>query len=67
MLVLSRRKKEKLILVIPGSLTITGQPITATVQVVQVRGDTVKIGVEASREVEVDRLEVYQRKGGEAA
>ena len=48
MLVLSRKKNESI--VINGDITIV---------VVEIRGDKVKLGVEAPREVPVHRREVY--------
>lgn len=48
MLVLSRKKNESI--VINGDITIV---------VVEIRGDKVKLGVEAPREVSVHRREVY--------
>lgn len=48
MLVLSRKKNESI--VINGDITIV---------VVEIRGDKVKLGVEAPREVTVHRREVY--------
>jgi carbon storage regulator len=47
MLVLSRRAGERL--VIGGSITVT---------VIEVRGDTVRIGIDAPRDVRVHRAEV---------
>ena len=49
MLVLSRRKNEKI--VINGEITLT---------VVEIRGDKVRLGVEAPREVRVNRWEIHQ-------
>ena len=48
MLVLSRKKNESII--IDGNITIT---------VVEVRGDKVRLGIEAPREVPIHRSEVY--------
>ena len=48
MLVLTRKKNESI--VINGDITIV---------VVEIRGDKVKLGVEAPREVSVHRREVY--------
>lgn len=48
MLVLSRKKNEKIII---------GQDIT--IVVVEIRGDKVRLGVEAPKEVSVHRQEVY--------
>jgi carbon storage regulator len=49
MLVLSRKKNESI--VINGNITIV---------VVEVRGDKVRLGVEAPKEVPVHRKEVYE-------
>ena len=48
MLVLSRKKNESI--VIDGNITIT---------VVEVRGDKVRLGIEAPREVPIHRSEIY--------
>lgn len=50
MLVLERR---------PGETIVIGDDIT--VMVVRVRGDVVRIGVEAPKELRVDRLEIRER------
>jgi len=50
MLVLSRKLGEKL--VIGGNITV---------KVIQVRGNTVRLGIEAPKEVSVNRHEVHQR------
>lgn len=54
MLVLSRKIQETIVI---------GENITVTL--VDVRGDRVRIGVEAPREVIVDRGEVHDRKQNE--
>ena len=51
MLVLSRREGEKLI--IGGNVTVT---------ILAVKGNQVRIGIDAPREVKIDREEIYQRK-----
>lgn len=58
MLVLSRKKNESI--VINDDITIV---------VVEIRGDKVRLGVEAPKEVPVHRSEVYQaiHRGAEAA
>ncbi|HEY2838966.1 MAG TPA: carbon storage regulator CsrA [Pirellulales bacterium] len=56
MLVLSRKKNE---------LITIGDDVT--VMIVEIRGDTVRLGVEAPREVAVDRLEIAESKRTEAA
>ena len=50
MLVLSRKKNESI--VINGKITVT---------VVEIRGDKVRLGIEAPMEVPVHRQEVYER------
>lgn len=49
MLVLSRKKNESLI--INGNITVV---------VVEIRGDKVRLGIEAPKEVPVHRQEVYE-------
>jgi len=49
MLVLSRKKNESI--VIDGNIEVT---------VVEIRGDKVRLGVDAPREVSVDRREVHE-------
>jgi len=49
-LVLSRKKNE--------SIIIDGHIVT----VVEIRGDKIKLGIEAPREINVDRLEVWEAK-----
>lgn len=57
MLVLSRKKNESIII-----------DDTITIVVVEIRGDKVRLGVEAPREVPVHRREVYEAiKRGDAA
>ena len=51
MLILSRKKNDSI--VINNDITIV---------VVEIRGDKVRLGVEAPKEVSVDRLEVHQAK-----
>lgn len=55
MLVLSRKQDEKI--VIGNSITIT---------IVEVRGDKVRIGIEAPRDVTVHRQEIYDAIAGES-
>jgi len=50
MLVLSRKKNE--------SIIIDGHIVT----IVEIRGDKIKLGIEAPREINVDRLEVWEAK-----
>jgi carbon storage regulator len=52
MLVLSRKKDEKIV--------IGEGPNKITLVVVEVRGDKVRLGIEAPREVPVHRHEVYE-------
>lgn len=56
MLVLSRKRNESI--VINSDITIT---------VVDIRGDKIRIGIEAPKDVPVDRLEVHEAKKREAA
>lgn len=51
MLVLSRKKNESI--VIDGQIVVT---------VIELRGDKVRLGVDAPREVQVDRLEIAEKK-----
>lgn len=55
MLVLSRYKNEKIVI---------GDEIVITV--VDIRGDKVRIGIEAPRDIDVHRLEVYEQIHGTA-
>lgn len=52
MLVLSRKKNERIM--IAGGLI--------KVNVVEIRGDKVRLGIEAPDDVSIDREEVYERK-----
>lgn len=54
MLVLSRKKNESIVI---GDMDSLGFEIT--IVVVEIRGDKVRLGVEAPREVPVHRREVY--------
>jgi carbon storage regulator len=58
MLILSRKKNESI--VIGGLVTVT---------VVDIRGDKIRLGIEAPREVDVHRQEVHEKnermRGGE--
>ncbi len=51
MLVLSRKKGESLVLGVSGDITVT---------VVDIRGDKVRLGVNAPKEVPVHRQEVWE-------
>ena len=52
MLVLSRKKNESIIIELDGKII--------TVTVIDVRGDKIRLGVEAPKEVPVHRSEVYE-------
>ncbi len=54
MLVLSRKKNESII--IDGSITVT---------VVEIRGDKVRLGISAPRDIPIHREEIYDRIHGE--
>lgn len=54
MLVLSRKENESVVARIDGRLV----KITVT----EIRGDKVRLGFEAPRDIEVDREEVFERK-----
>lgn len=56
MLVLSRKRDESIVI---DAVTPHGIPCQISVTVVEVRGDKVRLGVEAPREVPVHRREVY--------
>ncbi len=56
MLVLSRKRNESI--VIDGSIVIT---------VVEIRGDKVRLGIEAPREVSIHRQEIFAAIAAEAA
>ena len=51
MLVLSRKKNEEIVIGQNGEIKIT---------VIQIRGDKVRLGVDAPKEVSVHRKEVYE-------
>ncbi len=51
MLVLSRKKNERIVI---------GDDVTVTI--VEIRGDKIKIGIEAPADVSVDREEVREKK-----
>lgn len=53
MLVLSRHKGQRI--VINDNITLI---------VVEIRGDRVRLGIEAPREVKIDRAEVRDKEGG---
>ena len=59
MLVLARKKNEKLI--------IGTGPDAVEVTVVEIRGDKVRLGVHAPQHIQVDRAEVRDAKEREAA
>lgn len=51
MLVLTRKKNEQIVI---------GESIVVTI--VDIRGDKVRIGIEAPRDVQIDRSEVHEEK-----
>jgi len=55
MLVLSRRKNERIVFDVPGYPPLE-------VCVVEIRGDKVRLGIQAPQEIGVDRSEIYDRK-----
>ena len=55
MLVVSRRKGERVVLEVPGVGRVE-------VLVSEVRGDKVRLGIEAPRHVVIDRAEVHEAK-----
>ena len=64
MLVLSRKKNEQIVISPPGC----DEPIV--IVIVEIRGDKVRLGIEAPREIPVHRREVYdqiQKQEAEAA
>ena len=59
MLVLSRARDERIIIEIPRE----GKPPEhIELSIVDIRGDRVRVGIEASPAVKVDRKEVYESK-----
>ena len=56
MLVLTRKKGEAI--VIAGEITVT---------VLEIRGDKIRLGVEAPKDIEVNREEVQERKDSKCA
>ena len=57
MLVLSRQCDERIVIEVPAS----NKPQHVEVVVADIRGDKVRIGVDAARVVQVHRKEVYER------
>lgn len=53
MLMLTRKQGEKIVVGMAGEVLVT---------IVEIRGDRVRVGVEAPKDIPVDRLEVYQAK-----
>ena len=58
MLILARRVSERLILNIPPS----DKPQTVTIMPTEIRGDAVRLGIQAPREIEIVREEISGRK-----
>lgn len=56
MLVLSRHRDES---IVASAYNKAGEPIEIHVTVVEIRGDKVRLGVDAPKEVPVHRREVY--------
>jgi carbon storage regulator len=56
MLVLSRKANESIVI---SALSPSGVPVEITVIVNEIRGDKVRLGVEAPKEIPVHRREVY--------
>lgn len=61
MLVLSRRRGESAVIAIPPGLygNNTGENIIIEVTIVDIRGDKVRLGIDAPPEIPVHRQEVY--------
>lgn len=57
MLVLSRHKDERII--------VHGPSVNITIKIVEIRGDKVRLGITAPKDVKVDREEVFLRECGE--
>jgi carbon storage regulator CsrA len=62
MLVISRREDESFVLCVRDG---EGQrKILVEVSIVAVRGNSVRIGIETTREIEIVRKEIYEEKRG---
>ena len=57
MLVLSRKYNERCFAIVPAELTKDGKPILIAVTVVEIRGERVRLGLEAPQEVKLLRDE----------
>lgn len=55
MLVLSRKKNEAMVIYLPDGRIIQ-------IWVVEIRGDKVRLGTDAPKDIIVDRKEVYEKK-----
>lgn len=60
MLIVSRQRDQKVIVE-------TSPGVTVSVQIIDIRGDKVRVGIEAPKSMRVDREEVYARRAAELA
>lgn len=66
MLVLSRQRDEKIVILMPA-LYAGMPPVEVEVTIVDIRGDKVRLGINAPKEIGVHRSEVLARiRAGEA-
>lgn len=54
MLVLTRRKDEEVVIQVPG------RPTPIVVEIADIRGDKVRVGIHAEPDIKIDRREVYE-------
>lgn len=59
MLVLARRESEEIVIRVPG------RPTPIVVRVAAIRGERVRIGITADRDIKADRREVYEAEQAE--
>lgn len=57
MLVVSRKRNEKVYAIVPGDLTKDGRPLKIEVMVVEIRADRARLGISAPPEVKLLRDE----------